>query len=275
MRGDMPMPDIVPLFPRGLSKDEESSRPTSSLFDRTMSLDVRGLILEVDGVRLIDGVSAQISGTGRTMIMGPNGAGKSLFLRLINGLLEPTRGNVFWNDMPISDALRRRQAMVFQRPVLLRRSVKDNMDFAFRVGTPRIGLVGGTVDEVRRDALLERVGLCGRHDQPARLLSGGEQQRLALARALIKEPDVLLLDEATASLDPASVLMIEEIVNEVQALGTKIIFVTHDLGQARRLGDEIIFMHRGKILEQTDADQFFAQPQSEAAKDYLAGRIIL
>ena len=136
MRGDMPMPDIVRLFPRGGGKNKAGRQPRPSLFDRTMSLDVRGLVFEIDGVRLIDGVSAQISGTGRSMIMGPNGAGKSLFLRLINGLLKPTRGNVFWNDMPISDALRRRQAMVFQRPVLLRRSVKDNMVLRFVLKRP-------------------------------------------------------------------------------------------------------------------------------------------
>ena len=224
------------------------------------------LTYEIDNRALIDDVSVEISDKNRTIIMGPNGAGKSLFLRLIHGLIQPNRGEVRWGGRMIDLDIRARLAMVFQRPVLLRRSVSANMDFALSLR--------GKTDPVMRDELLDRVSLLPHSDQPARLLSGGEQQRLALVRALALEPDVLLLDEPTANLDPASVLMIEEIVNEVHGLGTKIIFVTHDLAQARRLGDEIIFMHRGKILEQAPASIFFANPQSEAAQDFLAGRIV-
>jgi tungstate transport system ATP-binding protein len=156
---------------------------------------------------------------------------------------------------------------VFQTPVLLRRSVAANIDFVLRSR-------GGS-DAARRDALLGRVGLDGRQAQPARLLSGGERQRLALARALATEPGILFLDEPTASLDPASVLKIEEIVRGAAAAGTRIVFVTHDVGQARRLADDVVFLSRGRLAEHAPARRFFDRPESRAARDYLAGRIVV
>jgi tungstate transport system ATP-binding protein len=156
---------------------------------------------------------------------------------------------------------------VFQRPILLRRSVAANIDFVLRLR--------GVHSRAQRHSVLERVGLAHHAGQAARLLSGGEQQRLALARALALEPDVLLLDEPTANLDPASTAVIERIVSDAHQRGTKIIFVTHDLGQARRLADEVVFLHRGRVVEQTSAAQFFSEPASAHARDYLAGRIVL
>ena len=229
-------------------------------------LEVSGLSFEVDGNRLVNDVNLKMDGCSLTMIMGPNGAGKSLFLRLIHGLISATSGEVCWNGSLMNDGLRRRQGMVFQRPVVLRRSVGANMDFA--------ASLRGEVDASLRDRLLDRVGLLDRAAQPARLLSGGEQQRLSLARILVGDPEMLMLDEPTASLDPASVLMIEEIVQELHGQGRKIIFVSHDLAQARRLADEIVFMHKGKVLEQTPAKEFFDRPKSGAGRDFLAGRII-
>jgi tungstate transport system ATP-binding protein len=201
------------------------------------------------------------------MVMGPNGAGKSLLLRLLHGMLQPTGGSVLWGGQPLSKEIRKRQAMVFQRPVLLRRSVAANIDFVLKLG--------GKVEPERRDEILDHVGLLDHARQPARLLSGGEQQRLALARALALEPEVLFLDEPTASLDPASVLMIEQIVLGAHRRGTKIIFISHDIGQAKRLGDEIVFLHNGRLAEHTPAGRFFANPSSEAAQAYLEGRIVL
>lgn len=157
--------------------------------------------------------------------------------------------------------------MVFQRPVLLRRSVAANIDFV-------LGLRGPSSRQ-RRDLLLDHVGLLPQADQPARLLSGGEQQRLALARALALEPGILFLDEPTASLDPASVVLIEEIVLEASKRGTKVLFVTHDLGQAKRLADDVVFLHRGRLEEQSPAHQFFGQPRSDVAKAYLKGQIVV
>ncbi len=229
--------------------------------------EVRGLVYRVGEARLIDGIDLTIGSGTLTVVMGANGAGKSLLLRLLHGMLTPTEGQVLWGGEPWNDERRKRQAMVFQRPVLLRRSVVANIRFVLKL---------------RRDAALRRaedilreVGLAAQADQPARLLSGGEQQRLSLARALALEPQVLFLDEPTASLDPASTAAIENIVQTAHGRGTKIIFVTHDIGQARRLADDVVFLDRGRLAEHTPAGQFFDNPASEAARDYLAGRLVL
>jgi len=229
--------------------------------------ETRGLVYRVGEKRLIDAVDLAIASGCVTVIMGANGAGKSLLLRLLHGLLQPTAGQVLWGGRTLGEEARRRQAMVFQRPVLLRRSVAANIRFVQGLGRDVSALPVADV--------LDEVGLADRADQPARLLSGGEQQRLALARALALEPEVLFLDEPTASLDPASTAVIEDIVLRAHGRGTKIIFVTHDLGQARRLGDEVVFLHRGRLIEHSPADRFFEQPASEAARDYLAGRLVL
>lgn len=227
----------------------------------------RNLSLELGGKRLIDQVDLDLRPGSITMIMGPNGAGKSLLLRLLHGMIPATTGSITWSGASVTEAIRRRQAMVFQRPVLLRRSVASNIDFVLRLRGP--------ANPDKRDAILEHAGLLAQGRQPARLLSGGEQQRLALARALALEPEVLFLDEPTASLDPASVLRIEEIVQTAHQNGTKIVFITHDLGQARRLADDIIFLHRGRVLEHSPAAQFFNKPATAQGADFLAGRIVL
>jgi tungstate transport system ATP-binding protein len=232
-----------------------------------LPLRASGLTFAVDGRPLIDRLEFTIDAASLTVIMGPNGAGKSLLLRLLHGLIQPSAGTIRWGVAALDERVRRRQAMVFQRPVLLRRSVAANLDFV-------LGLCG-RAGRMRREALLAKVDLLEHARQPARRLSGGEQQRLALARALALEPEVLFLDEPTASLDPASVQMIERIVLKVQRRGTKVIFVTHDLGQAKRLADEILFLHRGRLQEQSPAAQFFTDPASAVAKAYLEGRIVL
>jgi tungstate transport system ATP-binding protein len=241
--------------------------PVAATAGTLLPLDAKGLTLEIGGKRLVDGIDLTLVARTITMVMGPNGAGKSLLLRLIHGLLQPSAGSISWGGAAMSKQVRERQAMVFQRAVLLRRSVAENIDFVLRLKH------AATRD--RRDEILEHVGLLDHARQPARLLSGGEQQRLALGRALALEPEVLLLDEPTASLDPASVQMIEQIVSTAHRRGTKIIFITHDLGQAKRLADEIVFLHRGRLSEHTPASRFFTDPSSEAARGYLEGRIVL
>lgn len=227
---------------------------------------VRDLRLSVGAGVSVDVPDLRLDPGSLTVIMGPNGAGKSLLLRLLHGLIAPDRGEVRWAGAPMSDALRRRQAMVFQKPVLLRRSVAANMDFALRRRGPDTA--------ARRTALLERVGLAGRERSPARRLSGGEAQRLALARALATEPEVLFLDEPTASLDPASARMIEEILRDAQARGTKVVCVTHDVAQARRLADDVVFLARGRVVETGPATRL-AAPQSRSLRDYLDGRLLV
>lgn len=234
------------------------------------ALRVEGLALEADGRHLVDIDALSLDPRSVTVVMGPNGAGKSLFLRLIHGLIVPTRGWISWGEVACGEATRATQAMVFQKPVLLRRSVAANVDFVLR------GRAKTRAELRARSAeLLLRVGVLERANQPARLLSGGEQQRLALARALAMRPQVLLLDEPTASLDPASVLLIEEIVLAASREGTKVIFVSHDIGQARRLADDVAFLHHGRLVEHRPAQEFFAGPSSAAAVGYLADRIVL
>lgn len=227
----------------------------------------RGLTYETGGRRLIDSLDLTLADSGLTVIMGPNGAGKSLLLRLLHGLIEPTAGSLSWGGQALTRAVRRRQAMVFQRPVLLRRSVEANLRFV-------LALRGGSA-HARTGELLAHVGLAAHARQPARRLSGGEQQRLALAKALALEPEVLFLDEPTASLDPAATAAIEAIVADARTRGTKVVFVTHDQGQARRLADEVLFLHRGRLPEQSPAAAFFDRPGATEARDYLAGRLVV
>jgi tungstate transport system ATP-binding protein len=227
----------------------------------------RGLTYRVGGSNLVDAIDLDLPPRSLTMVMGPNGAGKSLLLRLMHGLLRPTAGQVTWGGNSLDDAVRKRQAMVFQRPILLRRSVAANIRFVLKLR--------GIASPERVLEILEYAGLAHQAHQPARLLSGGEQQRLALARALALDPQVLFMDEPTASLDPASTAAIESIVRRVHERGTKIIFVTHDLGQARRLAEDVVFLNRGRLVEHTPAPRFFDDPDSGAARDYLEGRLIL
>lgn len=230
-----------------------------------LPLRIGALTLRLGGATVIDNLDLTLGTTGCTVIMGPNGAGKSLLLKLLHGLLEPTSGRIAWGDYPPSHVTAR-QALVFQKPVLLRRSVAANLDFVLRARAK---------DAARRDALLDHVGLAHKASQPARLLSGGEAQRLALARALATDPEILFLDEPTASLDPASVLKIEDIVIKARAAGVRVIFVTHDIGQARRMADDVVFLNRGRVAEHSPAAAFFAHPSSTAARDYLNGRIVV
>ena len=232
-----------------------------------LPLDVVNLTYTLGGTTLISNLSFSLGGGGITVVMGPNGAGKSILLRLLHGLIQPASGEILWSGQAISSEIIMRQAMVFQKPVLLRRSVAENIDFVLRCR--------GGYNPLRRNQLLEQAGLIEKAAQPARLLSGGEQQRLALARALSTGPEVLFLDEPTASLDPTSALKIEETVHKTASLGTRTILVTHDIGQARRLANDVVFLHGGQLAEHAKARAFFDNPVSHLSRDYLAGRLIL
>jgi len=196
-----------------------------------------------------------------TVLLGPNGSGKSTLLRLAMGLVAPTSGRVSWGGR---EAPGERLAMVFQRPVMLRRSAAANVAYALPARDP-----------ARVQELLAKVGLASLADRPARKLSGGEQQRLALARALARDPEVLFLDEPTASLDPAATKAVEDIVRAVAASGVKIVMATHDIGQARRLAGDVIFLARGRLVERADTARFFHAPATSEAGAFLRGDLVI
>jgi len=233
---------------------------------RVLPLTAEHLGFRAGNVTVLSDVSLVIAPGSRNIVLGPNGAGKSVLMRLLHGLLTPTRGTLRWSSAD-GLAVRRAQAMVFQRPVMLRRSVRENVEFALQVA--------GHAD-VRRaaEAALDRVGLVQLADRAARLCSGGEQQRIALARAWALQPEVLFLDEPTASLDPAATRAIEETIAAIHAQGTTIVMTTHDLGQARRLADRVLFLHRGRLVEDTPAKVFFQLPHSLEASAFIRGELL-
>jgi tungstate transport system ATP-binding protein len=219
-------------------------------------------------VTMLDRVSLTLSAGAPTVLIGPNGSGKTTLLRVASGLLAPTTGRVTWDGLERVPA--HRNAFLFQRPAMLRRSAAANIAYALAsVGVPR-------AERPRRiGELLSLVRLDGFASRPARSLSGGEQQRLALARALARDPAVLFLDEPSASLDPAAAKSIEDVVRTVAANGVKVVMSTHDLGQARRLAGEIVLLHRGQIVEQGDAADFFDHPNTEQARTFMAGELLI
>ena len=219
-------------------------------------------------VTILDGVSLAISPGAPTLLIGPNGSGKSTLIRLGMGLIEASAGRVSWGGR--ADPESKRRAMVFQRPVMLRRTAAENIAYALSSRD-----VARSEHAGRIDALLDRVGLLPLKDRPARRLSGGEQQRLALARALACEPEVLFLDEPTASLDPASAKAVEDIVRATAEAGVKIVMASHDLGQARRLAGDVVFLVRGRVAERAPAVQFFASPATPEGNAFLRGDLVI
>ena len=234
---------------------------------RLLPLRLESVGFAVGARHIIRGISTTIEDGARTIVLGPNGAGKSVLLRLCHGLLEPTSGFVAWNA-PEPARGPRQQAMVFQRPVMLRRSALGNVTYALSLaGVPY------RLREERAMEALRTVGLDAYAHHTARVLSGGEQQRLALARIWALHPQVLFLDEPTANLDPGATHEIEKIIGAVHAAGTKIVMVTHNLGQAHRLGDEILFLHEGRLVERAPADRFLKRPSSREAARFLEGEL--
>lgn len=219
---------------------------------------------------LLKDIDLVLSGTGVTVLIGPNGAGKSLLLRVLAGLVPPSSGSVSWAGKTGLGENVRKLGFVFQKPVLFRRTALENITFSLRQSGYSRQDALAKANSVLSNANLEHLA-----DAPARRLSGGEQQRLAIARAQALEPEVLFLDEPTAHLDPAATAKIERMVDAVRAYGIRVVFVTHDLGQARRLANDIIFIHHGALLEQAPAAAFFAGPKSEAARTFVAGGLVL
>ena len=212
-------------------------------------------------IEIIREISLELASGAITVLLGPNGSGKSTLLRLAMGLVHPTSGCISWGGRAEPGP---RLAMMFQRPMMLRRTAASNVAYAL----PRR-------DDARVAELLKEAGLSGLANRPARRLSGGEQQRLALARALARDPEILFLDEPTASLDPAAAKAVEDIVQAVAASGVKIVMATHDIGQARRLAGDIVFLARGRIVERADAETFFDAPATREAAAFLRGDLVI
>jgi len=219
-------------------------------------------------VTILDDISLTLDAGPPTVLIGPNGAGKTTLLRAAMGLIPVSRGHIDWGGR--DDAPPTRRAILFQRPTMLRRSASGNVRYALAAaGVPRSQRV------TRAAELLTLVGLSGLGDRPARRLSGGEQQRLALARALARVPAILFLDEPTASLDPAATKAIEDIVRAVTARGVKVVMSTHDLGQAKRIAGDLVLLHRGRLIEHGPAAEFFAQPRTPEARKFIAGELLV
>ena len=224
---------------------------------------IKDLSLILDERKILSSLNLSINSDDVTVIMGPNGAGKSILLKILNGILTPTSGCITWNNKKqFSDTLNT-QAFVFQKPILLRRSVIANLDY--------MDSVLGYKKKISKDSLLKIVQLKKQKNQPARMLSLGEQQRLSLVRSLMLRPNILLLDEPTANLDPASTKIIEDIILNLKMMGIKIIFVTHNILQAKRIADDIIFLNEGKMVEHLNKQEFFSNSKSIEVQNYLNG----
>jgi tungstate transport system ATP-binding protein len=237
-------------------------------FQSDLPLVFEGVSVVARSVTLLENVNVSLHAGRPTMLVGPNGSGKTTFLRVAMGMIAPARGRVTYGDRAGVPPVRR--AIVFQHPVMLRRTALANIRYALAsAGVPRAEW------KARAQSLLDLVGLASLADRPARRMSGGEQQRLALARALARDPEILFLDEPTASLDPAGTKAIEDIIGAVSARGIKVVMSTHDLNEARRVGGEIILLHRGRMIEKADTQSFFDAPRTAEARSFIDGEILL
>ena len=227
-----------------------------------LPLEIKNLNYSIGSKEILYNLNIKIISDRITVIMGPNGAGKSIFLKILNGIIRPTSGKILWNEKVDESLVLNGQALVFQKPVLLRRSVKANLDFFDKLTN---------LNNYDKNQLLKIVDLLDQKNQPARLLSLGEQQRLSLIRALLLRPRLVMLDEPTANLDPASTKIIEDIIISLKEFGIKIIFVTHNILQAKRLADEVIFFDKGKLIEHSNSKEFFLNSKSMKVNNYLNG----
>ncbi len=224
------------------------------------------------GARLVLDIDYLQVRRGETLaIIGPSGSGKCTLLRLMQFLERPSAGRIVFDGLTVDGEwplqARRRVTMVFQRPLLLDRSVRDNVAYGLWLRGRRDGRAAA-------DHLIDRLGLRDLANAPARLLSGGEAQRTALARALAVEPDVLLLDEPTANLDPYNVNLIEDIIRDQRARGVTIVLVTHHIFQARRLADRTGLLLEGRLIEAAPTDDFFEVPRDARTRSFLSGEMI-
>jgi tungstate transport system ATP-binding protein len=233
-----------------------------------MPLDLQGIEVRRRGKRLLGPLSFVLQGSGISIVIGPNGSGKTTLLRAMHGIERISGGAKAWRVD--DDRAHAAQSFVFQTPIMMRRNVRDNIAYPLVLrGVPR------RAARIAADDWAARVGLQAALARPATVLSGGEKQKLALARALVTAPEVLFLDEPCANLDGHATQEIETILLAARDAGTRIVMSTHDLGQARRLADEVLFLHDGKLGETSPAADFFAAPRSAQAAAFLNGDLVL
>jgi tungstate transport system ATP-binding protein len=232
-----------------------------------LPLQLTGVSVTRRGKTLLCPVDLVIAGQGCTIVMGPNGSGKTTLLRTMHGLERPSAGQVRW-AVP-EPATRARQGFVFQSPVMLRRNVRDNLAYPLLVQ----GMAKGKARDLA-DVWAEKVELQDLCDQNALSLSGGEKQKLALARALIRDPEIVFLDEPCANLDGTSTREIEALLQTAIAGGTRVVMATHQIGQARRLASEVVFLAHGQIVERAEPQSFFNTPQTAQSRAFLNGDIV-
>jgi tungstate transport system ATP-binding protein len=234
----------------------------------SLPLLLKDVAYEIDGLKLIKGINLEINSIGSTIILGHNGSGKSLLLKLLHGVITPSSGQITWNNIiPASNQYWR--TFLLQRPTFFKQTVHYNIEFVLRIA-------GIPVNEykTRCQQALEICGLANISHRFTHSLSGGELQKLSLARAWVLKPDVVLLDEPTVALDPPSVIGFENIIQQFKQSHTKVIMTTHDLAQAKRLADEIVFIDAGKVIEQSPAGNFFSGPQSKQAQNFISGELV-
>jgi tungstate transport system ATP-binding protein len=226
------------------------------------------LSVKVRQKHIIGPINLTISEGGITVLMGPNGAGKTTLLKALHGIIRLANGQVTFATA--AKTAQEQQSFVFQSPIMLRRSVLENLVYPLMIN----GQDEQSAMETAR-TWATKIGLSAQMDRPAPFLSGGEKQKIALARALITSPKLLFLDEPTASLDGAATIEIEALLNEAQSTGTTIIMSTHNIGQARRMANSVLFMKDGQIDAHSTANAFFDTPPTEAAQKFIAGDIVL
>ncbi len=215
---------------------------------------------------LIDIPNLQFDSKSISVIIGPNGAGKSLLLNIIQGLILPSAGTIKIKSS-IKDKSCKKVSIMMQRPSFLRRTTEQNIQFVLELNKDKI--------KVSYLDVLERFDLIAQRKILANKLSGGEKQRLALALAIITNSKILLLDEPTANADPRTTIKIEKIIKEEAIAGKKILLVTHNIPQAKRLGQDIAFIHRGKVLEHCDKAVFVNDPKVKEINQFLEGEVVI
>ena len=215
---------------------------------------------------LINIPNLQFDSKSISVIIGPNGAGKSLLINLIQGLIIPSTGTIKVKSLTMDDN-RKKVSIMMQKPVFLRRTTEQNIQFVLELNKDK--------RKVSYLDVLERFDLIAQKKILANKLSGGEKQRLALALAICTNSKILLLDEPTANADPLTTIKIEKIIKEEAIAGKKILLVTHNIPQAKRLGQDIAFIHRGKVLEHCDKAVFLNHPKVKEINQFLEGEILI